>query len=45
MKHKRPTVFIAATVILLAAVLIYIIVTLNCPTKARYKVLKSRTQL
>ena len=31
MKHKRPTVFIAATVILLAAVLIYIIVTLNSP--------------
>ncbi len=31
MKHKRPTVFIAATVLLLAAVLIYIVVTLNSP--------------
>lgn len=31
MKHNRPTVFIAVTVVLLAAVLVYIIVTLNSP--------------
>lgn len=44
MKHKRPTVFIAATVLLLAAVLIYIAVTLNSPVPTPVVELPNRDQ-
>lgn len=44
MKHKRPTVFIAATVLLLAAVVVYILVTLNTPVPTPVVELPDRSQ-